>query len=286
MERAGHRHRHRRRDAPRELLEPLRDRARRDRPRQPGRRARPHRPPEPGAAGGRADPRAATRSRCATSSSCARNTGPPDQDHAARARSRCPSRRRTTTTATRPSSRWPTPPRSTRRCATCSPPAPTSSRSTSRTCRRGPRQAREYAIPAINRALEGIDGRRPRCTSASATRRSSTTGRPAATPFLAELDACDATQISIEAAQPRLDLGVLAELAGKDVILGVARPRRQPTSRRPETVAARIRAALEHAPPSGCVAPDCGMKYLPRATAFGKLRAMVAGAAIVRAELA
>jgi 5-methyltetrahydropteroyltriglutamate--homocysteine methyltransferase len=93
-------------------------------------------------------------------------------------------------------------------------------------------------------------------------------------------------QISIEAAQPKVDLGVLAELSGKTVVLGVI-DLGEPAVETPEQVAARIRAGLRHLPPERLIAaPDCGMKYLSRETAFGKLRALAAGARLVRAELA
>ena len=94
-----------------------------------------------------------------------------------------------------------------------------------------------------------------------------------------------AQQISIEAAQPRLDLGQLSELSPKVVILGVLDLGDERVET-PEQVADRIRAALAHVPAERLVpAPDCGMKYLPRARAFAKLEALSAGAAIVRSEL-
>jgi 5-methyltetrahydropteroyltriglutamate--homocysteine methyltransferase len=93
-------------------------------------------------------------------------------------------------------------------------------------------------------------------------------------------------QISIEAAQPKLDLAVLAELPSKTIILGVL-DLSDETVETPETVAARIRQALPYvAAERIVVAPDCGLKYLPREIAFGKMRAMVEGARIVRQELA
>jgi 5-methyltetrahydropteroyltriglutamate--homocysteine methyltransferase len=148
-----------------------------------------------------------------------------------------------------------------------------------------PEAAREYAIPAINQALAGIEGATALhiCFGYAAIVHNRPTGGYA---YLGELGTCDAKQISIESAQPRLDFGVLAELAGKDVILG-SLDLGDSHIERPEAVAAHIRAALEFTPVERLtIAPDCGMKYLPRATAIGKLRAMVAGAAIVRAELA
>src|SRR5262249_61818389 len=96
---------------------------------------------------------------------------------------------------------------------------------------------------------------------------------------------CSAQQISIEAAQPKLDLAVLKELPSKTIILGVIDLSDQ-TVESAQTVAARIRAALAFVPPERIVvAPDCGMKYLPREIALGKMRAMAEGAAIVRREL-
>jgi 5-methyltetrahydropteroyltriglutamate--homocysteine methyltransferase len=109
--------------------------------------------------------------------------------------------------------------------------------------------------------------------------------KPSGYSFLPELDACAAAQISIEAAQPKLDLAILERLPSKQVMVGVI-SMGDPQVESAETVAARIRAALEHLPPERVVvAPDCGMKYLSREVALGKLRAMVRGAQIVREEL-
>src|SRR5205814_10497581 len=109
--------------------------------------------------------------------------------------------------------------------------------------------------------------------------------KPSQYPFLAELNNCLVQQISIEAAQPKLDLSVLRQLPDKTIILGVL-DLGDPQVETPETVAGRIRAALEHVPPERLmVAPDCGMKYLPREVAFGKLKSLVEGARIVRAEI-
>src|SRR5262249_13719059 len=104
--------------------------------------------------------------------------------------------------------------------------------------------------------------------------------------FLSELTGTVAQQISIEAAQPNLDLADLDGLGDKTVIFGVINMG-DPEPESPETVAARIRRALEHIPPERLIpAPDCGMKYIPRATtAFAKLKALAEGAAIVRREL-
>jgi 5-methyltetrahydropteroyltriglutamate--homocysteine methyltransferase len=151
--------------------------------------------------------------------------------------------------------------------------------------RNDPEGAGRYAVPAINRALEGITV--PTALHlcfgyAAVVRRQKPTGYA----FLPQLAATTANQISIEAAQPKLDLGVLAELSGKAVVLGVI-DLADPAVETAEQVAARIRAGLEWLSPDRLLpAPDCGMKYLPRATAFGKLQALVAGARAVRAERA
>jgi 5-methyltetrahydropteroyltriglutamate--homocysteine methyltransferase len=144
--------------------------------------------------------------------------------------------------------------------------------------------ARRYGIEAINRALAGARGTTALhlCFGYAALVKD----KPASGySFLAELEGSAAAQISIEAAQPKLDLGVLRALKTKTVQIGVI----DLSDRGIETahqVAMRIRAALEVVPPERViVTPDCGMKYLPRATAFAKLTALVEGAAIVRAEL-
>ncbi len=147
-----------------------------------------------------------------------------------------------------------------------------------------PEEARRVAVAAINRALEGVRGRTAvhMCFGYA----NSVKNKPAGYSFLPELDAVNADQISIEAAQPTLDLAILETLPSKVVLVGViAMDSEVPET--PELVAGRIRAALEHLPPERLVvAPDCGMKYLTRESAFAKLSAMVEGARIVRAELA
>jgi 5-methyltetrahydropteroyltriglutamate--homocysteine methyltransferase len=110
--------------------------------------------------------------------------------------------------------------------------------------------------------------------------------KPSGYSFLPQLADSAAAQISIEAAQPRLDLGVLKDLSNKTIMLGVIDLGTTEVET-PETVAARLREGLRHAPAERLVAaPDCGMKYLPRARAFAKLKALAEGAAIVRRELA
>jgi len=146
-----------------------------------------------------------------------------------------------------------------------------------------PERARRFAVAAINRALEGIEGTTVvhMCFGYAAI----VNDKPSGYSFLPELSGTIAGQISIEAAQPRLDLGILRELEGKTLMLGVIDLGTQDIET-PEMVAARIRAALKVLPAERLVpAPDCGMKYLPRAIAFGKLKALSEGAAIVRREL-
>ena len=151
--------------------------------------------------------------------------------------------------------------------------------------RNDPEGAKRYAVPVINRALEGL--RVPTalhlCFGYAAVVKHE---KPSGYSFLPQLAATTAQQISIEAAQPRLDLGVLADLAGKTIILGVI-DLGDPAVETVDQVTERIRAGLARVPAERLVAaPDCGMKYLPRDTAFGKLRALVDGARAVRAQLA
>jgi 5-methyltetrahydropteroyltriglutamate--homocysteine methyltransferase len=151
--------------------------------------------------------------------------------------------------------------------------------------RNDPDGAKRYAVPAINRALEGL--RVPTalhlCFGYAAVVKHQ---KPTGYSFLPQLAATTAQQISIEAAQPRLDLGVLSDLAGKTIILGVI-DLGDPAIETVDRVAERIRAGLARVPAERLVAaPDCGMKYLPRETAFGKLRALVDGARAVRAQIA
>ena len=146
-----------------------------------------------------------------------------------------------------------------------------------------PEKARIYAVKAINRALDGVPG--PTVVHVCFGYAYIVSGKPSGYSFLPELADCSAQQISIEAAQPKLDLGVLRDLAPKTVMLGVL-DLNDPAIESADTVADRIRAALAFAPAERIVpAPDCGMKYLPRATAFGKLKALAEGAAMVRSDL-
>jgi len=146
-----------------------------------------------------------------------------------------------------------------------------------------PEQARAYGVEVINRALAGIEG--PTALHLCFGYAAIVHDRPGQYAFLTELHDCVVQQISLEAAQPNLDLSVLRELAGKTIILGVLNLGDMEIET-PQTVARRIRAALHYVEPERLIlAPDCGMKYLPRAVAFGKLCALVEGARIVREEL-
>ena len=147
-----------------------------------------------------------------------------------------------------------------------------------------PEEARAYGLKALNRALEGVSGTVAVhiCFGYAAIIHQ----RPSGYSFLPELAGCSCSQVSIETAQSNLDCSVLAKLSNKKILLGVL-DLSDMTAETPQQVAARIRRALPHVDPRNViVAPDCGMKYLPRDVADAKLRAMVEGARIVRQELA
>jgi len=146
-----------------------------------------------------------------------------------------------------------------------------------------PEEARAYGLTALNRALENVVGTTAVhiCFGYAAIIHV----RPSGYSFLPELSECSCAQVSIETAQSSLDCAVLKTLTGKKIILGVI-DLASPTIESPELVAERIRRALPYVDPANVlIAPDCGMKYLPREVAFGKLKAMVAGAQIVRTQL-
>jgi 5-methyltetrahydropteroyltriglutamate--homocysteine methyltransferase len=146
-----------------------------------------------------------------------------------------------------------------------------------------PESARAYGLKALNRALEGVKG--PTAVHICFGYAAVIHSRPSGYSFLGELSACSCNQISIETAQSNLDCAVLRSLPGKKIILGVIDLNDMEVET-PERVAERIRRALPHVRAEDLiVAPDCGMKYLPRDVAFGKMQAMVAGAEIMRAEL-
>ena len=139
-----------------------------------------------------------------------------------------------------------------------------------------PDRARAYAVPAIDRALAGIV--KPTIVHLCFGYAFTVKEKPSGYSFLPELERCAAHAVSIEAAQPKLDLSALAALPSKTIVLGVL-DLGDPGAESGDVVARRIEAALEHAPAERLVAaPDCGMKYLPRSLARAKLRALVEGA--------
>ena len=145
-----------------------------------------------------------------------------------------------------------------------------------------PEKARQFGLAALNRALDGVTGTTAVhiCFGYAAIIHQ----RPSGYSFLPELAGCPVTQVSIETAQTKLDCSVLAALAGKQIMVGCL-DLNDPTVETPETVVERIKRALPYVAPENVIlAPDCGMKYLPRDVAFAKLTAMVAAAKLLRAE--
>jgi 5-methyltetrahydropteroyltriglutamate--homocysteine methyltransferase len=145
-----------------------------------------------------------------------------------------------------------------------------------------PEKAREYGLKALNRALEGINGTTAVhiCFGYAAIIHE----RPSGYSFLPELAGSPVKQVSIETAQSNLDTAVLAKLPGKKIMVGCI-DLADMTVETPQQVAERLRRALKYVKPQDViVAPDCGMKYLPREIADAKMRAMVEGARLLRAE--
>ncbi len=146
-----------------------------------------------------------------------------------------------------------------------------------------PERAEGYAVSAINRALEGVDA--TTCVHLCFGYAAFVTEKPAGYSFLPQLADTIADQISIEAAQPNLDPGILTNLSGKTILFGSLNLGTNDVETA-DDVAARIRRALEFVDPERLIAaPDCGMKYHPRDVAFAKLKALADGAAIVRREI-
>jgi 5-methyltetrahydropteroyltriglutamate--homocysteine methyltransferase len=145
-----------------------------------------------------------------------------------------------------------------------------------------PDKAREYGVAALNRALEGISGVTAVhiCFGYSVYLKN----KPAGYAFLPEFAACTCRQISIETAEPKLDCSVLESLPGKQIMVGCI-DLSTPQVETPALVVERVKRALRYVRPQDVIlAPDCGMKFLPRESAFGKLQAMVEAARILRAE--
>jgi 5-methyltetrahydropteroyltriglutamate--homocysteine methyltransferase len=143
--------------------------------------------------------------------------------------------------------------------------------------------AREFAVEAIDRAVAGITAATVlhTCFGYAVYVKDKSGGYP----FLAELADSAVQQVAVEAAQPRLDLSVLSQLGTKTIVLGVI-DLGTDTVETGDDVASRVTRALDHIPAARLVlAPDCGMKFMERDIAFGKLKALSAGAAIVRSRL-
>ena len=147
-----------------------------------------------------------------------------------------------------------------------------------------PEKAREYGLKALNTALDGIEGTTAVhiCFGYAAIIHE----RPSGYSFLSELRDCTCNQVSVETAQPNLDCKVLADLSAKKVMVGCL-DLSDMNVELPEAIISRVKKALEHLKPENVIlAPDCGMKYLPRDVANGKLRAMVEAAKTLREEYA
>jgi 5-methyltetrahydropteroyltriglutamate--homocysteine methyltransferase len=145
-----------------------------------------------------------------------------------------------------------------------------------------PERARQYGLKALNRALEGAGGTTAVhiCFGYAAIIHQ----RPSGYSFLPELAGCSCQQVSIETAQSNLDTAILQKLPGKKIMVGCI-DLSDMTVETPKTVVERIKKALKYVKPQDVIlAPDCGMKYLPREVADGKMRAMVEGARLLRAE--
>ena len=145
-----------------------------------------------------------------------------------------------------------------------------------------PEKARQYGLKALNRALDGVSGTTAVhiCFGYAAIIHE----RPGGYSFLPELADCACAQVSIETAQSNLDCAVLAQLPGKKIMVGCI-DLSDPAVESPQTVMARVKRALAYVPKENVIlAPDCGMKYLPRESAFGKMKAMVEAAKMLRAE--
>ena len=147
-----------------------------------------------------------------------------------------------------------------------------------------PEKARQYGLKALNRALDGVQGTTAVhiCFGYAAIIHA----RPSGYSFLPELAGCGCQQVSIETAQSKLDCAVLTSLPGKKIMVGVI-DLSDTAVETPQTVVERARRALQYVKPQDVIlAPDCGMKYLPREVAYGKMKALVEGARLLRAEYA
>jgi 5-methyltetrahydropteroyltriglutamate--homocysteine methyltransferase len=145
-----------------------------------------------------------------------------------------------------------------------------------------PEKARQYGLKALNAALDGVKGETAVhiCFGYAAIIHT----RPSGYSFLPEMAGCSCRQVSVETAQSNLDCAVLENLAGKKIMVG-ALDLNDPTVETPQQVFDRVKRAMPYVQKENIIlAPDCGMKYLPREVAFGKMRAMVEAAQLLRAE--
>ena len=145
-----------------------------------------------------------------------------------------------------------------------------------------PEKARQYGLKALNRALENISGVTAVhiCFGYAAIIHQ----RPSGYSFLPELAGCSCQQVSIETAQSGLDTSVLQKLPGKKIMVGCI-DLSDMTVETPQQVVARVKRAMPYLAKENIIlAPDCGMKYLPREVAFGKMKAMVEAAKLLRSE--
>jgi len=145
-----------------------------------------------------------------------------------------------------------------------------------------PEKARQYGLKALNRALEGVTGTTVVhiCFGYAAVIHE----KPSGYSFLPEFAGCACHQVSIEAAQPNLDCSVLSSLSSKKILLGCI-DLNDPRIETPQKIVERVKRALPYVAKENMIlAPDCGMKYLPREAAFGKMKAMVEAARLLRAE--
>ncbi|HEY1231357.1 MAG TPA: hypothetical protein VGF26_28985, partial [Ramlibacter sp.] len=145
-----------------------------------------------------------------------------------------------------------------------------------------PEKARQYGLAALNRALEGVQG--TTCVHICFGYAAIIHERPSGYSYLPELSGCRCNQVSIETAQSHLDTAVLEQLGNKQVLVGCI-DLSDMNVETPEVIAERVRKALKHIKPEQVIlAPDCGMKYLPREVAQGKLASMVEAAKQLRKE--
>ena len=147
-----------------------------------------------------------------------------------------------------------------------------------------PEKAEEYGLQALNRALDGIN--RTTAVHICFGYAAIIHKRPSGYSFLGQLKGCSCRQVSIETAQANLDCSVLTELKGKKIVLGVL-DLSDMTVETPQQIVQRVQRALAYVAPADIIlAPDCGMKYLPRSVADGKLRSMVQAAEMLREHAA